>query len=148
MANLEILSNVVHQGIVLKKGMVVSDGAEHPVDAAQNLTGVVTNLIDRGLAKEVGTAPTHTKSLVNGAQEPLLVNAAAADGGAPNAESDAAIKAQAKARQQAADPTTANAVIDQASAESQPVVTAAPPTAEQKRGPTNEEIAAAAAAVG
>lgn len=120
MANIELLENVVHQGIVLKQGMIVSDGAQHPSDAAQNLTGVVNNLVDRGLAKVTNSDITHTTSLVNGGQEPLPVSAT--NGGkAPNAANDAQRKATAKAKQEEADKTVANTVAEQSQEESQPI---------------------------
>lgn len=140
MANLEFLNNVVHNGIVLKKGMIVSD-------VHQGLAEVGSNLIDRGLAKETAAAATHTAAIVNGAQEPLEVNNTSG-GQAPNADSDAALKAQAKARQQEADTRTQNQVNEQAGKESQVVVKAAPGAENKPQAgdPTNEDIAAAAAA--
>lgn len=143
MANLEILGNVIHQGIVLKKGMIVSD--EH-----HKLSEVGRDLIDRGLAKESTLEATHTTALVNGAQEPLVIGSKTG-GNAPNAEGDAALKAQHKARQQAADSSVQNQVNDQAAKEAETVNKTSVPTAEQRKNPndptpTDEQIAASAAA--
>lgn len=111
MANIELLGNVLHRGIQLNKGIVVSD-------SQQGLTEVVQNLIDRGLAKVTEAAATHTAAVVDAVGRALPI-AAAAEGQAPRADEDAARKAQAKGGQVAADRNTQSAVNDQANKEAQ-----------------------------
>lgn len=140
MSNLEILDNVMHRGIVLKKGIVVTD--EH-----QGLKSVAQDLIARGLAKESDKSATHTIALVTGSQEAIPVGST--EGGqTPNAQNDDTQKANAKARQEAASGRTQAEIEGQADKEAE-IVTAKPATADNKpqtTDPTNEEIAAAAAA--
>jgi len=138
MPNLKILSNVIHNGIVLKQGVVVSD-------SQQDIESVAQDLIARGLVKETTEPVTHTMTLVNGAQEPLPVNASTNDGQAPNAEQDDAAKARAKADQIAADKQTQKQVNDQAQKEAETVTVSPTPDAVKEAGPTNEEIQASVA---
>lgn len=117
MANLELLRNVTHRGIIVKQGMIVSGLAE-----------VAQDLIDRGLARATDAAATHTVSLVNAAQEATALGST--DGGQkPNAETDDARKATAQAQQTPADKQTQNQVADQAGKEAQ--VKTVQPTPEQ-----------------
>jgi hypothetical protein len=141
MPNLEMLDHVVHMGINIKKGMVV-DSSQNGLDStAPGLTeSIAQNLISRGLAKETSTTPTHTLTLVNGAQEPLPVTAPAGSGQKPNLAADEARKAQLKERQQAATSEQKQVVQDQANELAKPVVHAAAPTATQKEGPTASDV--------
>lgn len=145
MANIKVLSNFLHQGIVFKQGMVVSDNATSPDTAAQNLTGVIPNLIERGLVEATTDPETHSAFLVNGAQEPLPKDASTADGQAPNADQDAAAKARLRDQQVAADTQTQQAVNQQADIEAKPKIVAAPDASVKEAGPTNAEIAASVA---
>lgn len=125
MANLEIVSNVLHKGIILKTGMIISD-------AGQGLEEVGQDLIDRGLAKPTDQPPTHTTTVVNGSQEALPIGTTT--GQAPNVEGDEARKAQATAAQQQVTPQVAQAVQDQSAVESAPVIKQRMPTAADVEG--------------
>lgn len=113
MPNLEFVSNVVHQGIFLKKGMIVDDQQSGLADVAQNL-------IERGLARGTEASATHTAALVSGGGEALPLSATAG-GQVPNAVGDEARKAAAEAAQVPADQQTVNAVEDQANKEAETV---------------------------
>lgn len=112
MANLEILSNVLHQGIILKKGMIVSD-------VQRDLSSVAQDLISRDLARETTAEPTHSLALTNGAQEAISVTASPSVAVAANVDSDAEAKAAAKAAQVVPSDQTVNDVNDTAGAEAQ-----------------------------
>ena len=130
MPNIKFLDNVVHHGILLKKGMIV-DGSE------QGLGAVVQNLIDRKLVEPTDEAATHTATLVDGGQQ-AMPRSSSVGGQAPNAADDAARKAAAQAAQVPATPQMQNQVIDQANVEAQPRVV---------HQPTPEEVARTAAQV-
>lgn len=134
MANLKLLTNVTHQGIILKKGMVVDD-------AERELGLIRDNLIDRGLAMLTNDPVTHTSSKVNDAQEAVSVTAPAGSGKTPNTDTDAAVKAAAKARQEQADAATQAQVASQADQEAKTRVVQPP------KAPTDDEIAATANSV-
>lgn len=145
MPNLEFLSNVVHQGIILKAGVIVSD-------AENELSTVASDLIARGLARETTAARTHSTLLVNTAQEPIAVGVDQTGGQAPNVVADEARKAAATAAQVAADATTVNQVNDTATAEAAVVTPVAQPGILERaknliHTPSAEEIAATAAQV-
>lgn len=130
MSNIEILDNVVHRGILLKKGMIVAT-------ATQELDKVAQNLIDRNLAKSTESAVTHTAAIVNGTQEAMPVSSTAG-GQKPAVVEDDARKAAAKAAQTPADPSQAQAVQDKAASESQPRVV--DPLAGRSNGPSAADV--------
>ena len=145
MANLEFLTNVVHQGIILKTGMIVSD-------VENGLAEVGHSLIARGLAKETTAPRTHSTLLVNGVQEPMAVTAPSSEGQTPNTVTDEARKAAATDSQVPADAATVNQVNDTATAEAKVVTPQQAPNLLQRakdliHQPTAEEIAATAAQV-
>lgn len=127
MSNLQLLSNVVHKGIRLKKGVIVST-------AEKDLGSVAQNLIDRGLAKAVDQPATHTAALVDGSGAALPVNSTTG-GKTPAADADEARKAAAQAQQKPATPQQTSQ-IEQKSDQENKVRTVTPPS------PANQPTAA------